>query len=62
MPDKPVVMHDLNLEEMMLPRFMPQLEPTGKIKVQFQLSEDKMTLTVIIIEVNSFTSSGFRTA
>ncbi|KAJ8309317.1 hypothetical protein KUTeg_014191 [Tegillarca granosa] len=58
LPDKPVVMHDLNLEEMMLPRFMPQLEPTGKIKVQFQLSEDKMTLTVIIIEADNLHIAG----
>ena len=45
-------MHDLNLDEMMVPRYAPPLQPTGKLKVQFQFAENRTTLTVIIIEVS----------
>lgn len=53
LPDKPVVMHDLNLEEMMVPRLAPQQQPTGKLKVQFQFNSNKTALTVIVIEVRN---------
>ena len=49
LPDTPVMMHDLNLEEMMAPRYAAPLQPTGRLKVQLQFSED--SLNVIIIEV-----------
>jgi len=55
LPDKPVMMHDLNLEEMMVPRMAPQQQPTGKLRVQFQFNENKTSLTVIIIEVCNIT-------
>lgn len=51
LPDRPVVMHDLNLEEMVVHRSAVPLNPTGKLKVQFQYSEDRTSLMVIIIEV-----------
>lgn len=44
-------MHDLNLEEMVVHRSAVPLNPTGKLKVQFQYSEDRTSLMVIIIEV-----------
>lgn len=45
-------MHDLNLDDMMMPSFTPPIPPTGKLKVQFQMAENKTSLTVIVIEVN----------
>lgn len=51
LPDRPVVMHDLNLEEMVVHRSAVPLNPTGKLKIQFQYSEDRTSLMVIIIEV-----------
>lgn len=54
LPDTPVMMHDLNLEEMMVPRYTAPLQPTGKLKVQLQFSEN--SLNVIIIEVRKNTS------
>lgn len=53
-------MHDLNLDDMMMPSLTPPMPPTGKLKVQFQMSEDRTSLTVIIIEV-LFISSIFVT-
>lgn len=44
-------MHDLNLDDMMMPSFTPPMPPTGKLKVQFQMAENKTSLTVIVIEV-----------
>jgi len=50
LPDTPVMMHDLNLEEMMVPRYTAPLQPTGRLKVQLQFAEN--SLNVIIIEVS----------
>ncbi|XP_061173274.1 uncharacterized protein LOC133182440 [Saccostrea echinata] len=58
LPDKPVVMHDLNLEEMVVPRLAAPLQPTGKLKIQFQYSEDRTSLTVIIIEARRLRIEG----
>ena len=49
LPDTPVMMHDLNLDEMMAPRYATPVQPTGKLKVQLQFGEK--ALHVIIIEV-----------
>ena len=54
LPDRPVVMHDLNLEEMVVHRMTIPVHPTGKLKVQFQYLEDRTSLTVIIIEVSNY--------
>ena len=43
------MMHDLNLDEMMAPRYATPVQPTGKLKVQLQFGEK--ALHVIIIEV-----------
>ena len=43
------MMHDLNLDEMMTPRYAAPVQPTGKLKVQLQFGEK--ALHVIIIEV-----------
>ncbi|XP_069116115.1 synaptotagmin-11-like isoform X2 [Argopecten irradians] len=53
LPDRPVVMHDLNLEEMMVPRQAPQQLPTGRLKVQFQFNANRSALTVIVIEAEN---------
>ncbi|KAL5008999.1 hypothetical protein ScPMuIL_014580 [Solemya velum] len=58
LPDTPVVMHDLNLEEMMVPRYNPQLKPTGKLKVQLQFTDENTSLTVIIIESENLCIAG----
>lgn len=58
LPDKPVVMHDLNLDDMMMPRFTPPMPPTGRLKVQFQMSEHNTALTVIIIEADNLRIAG----
>jgi hypothetical protein len=50
LPDRPVVMGDLNLEAMMVPRCLPMVQATGMLKVQ--LSADKESITVIIVEVH----------
>ncbi|CAC5380377.1 unnamed protein product [Mytilus coruscus] len=58
LPDKPVVMHDLNLDDMMMPSFTPPMPPTGKLKVQFQMAENKTSLTVIVIEADNLRIAG----
>ena len=57
LPDTPVMMHDLNLEEMMTPRYAAPVQPTGKLKVQLQFGEK--ALHVIIIEVRDHQKSSF---
>ena len=49
LPDTPVMMHDLNLDEMMAPSYAAPLQSTGKLKVQIQFGDK--ALHVIIIEV-----------
>ncbi|KAL4238844.1 hypothetical protein ACF0H5_003551 [Mactra antiquata] len=56
LPDTPVMMHDLNLEEMMVPRYATPLQPTGKLKVQLQFSDN--ALNVIIIEAGDLRIAG----
>ncbi|XP_022330240.1 uncharacterized protein LOC111128726 [Crassostrea virginica] len=58
LPDRPVIMHDLNLEEMVVHRMTIPLHPTGKLKVQFQYLEDRTSLTVIIIEARRLRIEG----
>ena len=50
MPDTPVALHEINLEDL-LPRYAPPVKPTGMLKLQLQFTEDRTTLNVIIIEV-----------
>ena len=50
LPDTPVALHEINLEDL-LPRYAPPVKPTGMLKLQLQFSEDRTTLNVIIIEV-----------
>ncbi|XP_067680564.1 uncharacterized protein [Haliotis asinina] len=57
LPDTPVALHDLNLEEM-IPRYAPPVQPTGNLKVQLQFSHDNTTLTVIIVEAQSLVIPG----
>ncbi|CAG5133016.1 unnamed protein product, partial [Candidula unifasciata] len=49
LPDTPVALTELNLEEL-IPRYAPPIKPTGKLKLQLLWSTDKTSLTVIIIE------------
>lgn len=56
LPDTPVALHEINLEEL-IPRYAPPVKPTGRLKVQLQFADDKSSLNVIIIEV--CTSSPF---
>ncbi|XP_045163194.1 synaptotagmin-11-like isoform X2 [Mercenaria mercenaria] len=56
LPDTPVMMHDLNLEEMMTPRYATPLQPTGRLKVQLQFTDN--ALNVIIIEAGDLRIAG----
>ncbi|XP_052273428.1 synaptotagmin-11-like [Dreissena polymorpha] len=56
LPDTPVMMGDLNLEEMMAPRYAAPLQPTGKLKVQLQFTDN--ALNVIIIEAGDLRIAG----
>ncbi|XP_041350741.1 uncharacterized protein LOC121369750 [Gigantopelta aegis] len=57
LPDTPVALNDLNLDEMQ-PRFAPPIESTGKLKVQLQFSPDQASLTVIIVEAVNLSVPG----
>ncbi|XP_052766249.1 synaptotagmin-17-like [Mya arenaria] len=56
LPDTPVMMGDLNLEEMMVPQYTAPLQPTGKLKVQLQFTDN--ALNVIIIEAGDLRIAG----
>ncbi|ESO96569.1 synaptotagmin 21, partial [Lottia gigantea] len=57
LPDTPVALHDLNLDEL-VPRYAPPVSPTGKLKVQLQFTDDKHAITVIIIEAQNLVIPG----
>ncbi|XP_055957201.1 synaptotagmin-15 isoform X2 [Patella vulgata] len=57
LPDTPVALHDLNLDEL-VPRYAPPVSPTGKLKVQLQFTDDKHAITVIIIEAQNLIIPG----
>ncbi|CAG5129889.1 unnamed protein product, partial [Candidula unifasciata] len=57
LPDTPVALTDLNLEELM-PRYVPPIKPSGKLRLQLLWSQDNNSLTVIIIEAQSLQIPG----
>ncbi|XP_070180492.1 synaptotagmin-C-like [Littorina saxatilis] len=60
LPDTPVALHEINLEEL-LPRYAPPVQPTGRLKLQLQFSDDMTTLNVIIIEAQGLIIPGIPT-
>ncbi|XP_076464705.1 uncharacterized protein LOC143296567 [Babylonia areolata] len=57
LPDTPVALHELDLEEL-LPRYAPPVQPTGRLKLQLQFTEEKTVLNVIIIEAQGLVIPG----